>query len=176
MVDHALYSTGAHQQPFRLMVIQALVYPAIQRAPGIDTDTHRTCNVEHWLESKPKSSYFENVLFLAALVDLGQCKPVLLLEHSVIPSIESWSLVLLKVIKHDIISRMMPPVEQESNFCCLSIISILNQLLIMKETNAWVCHIYKHLARSMHGIHWHWCTLVPKAWSQLMQASAKLLL
>ena len=70
-----------------------------------------TCNVEHRLKSQSKSSNFQDILLFAALVNLAEWRPVVALEHGAIPSIEGGALVWFKVAEHDIISRMLTPVD-----------------------------------------------------------------
>ena len=70
-----------------------------------------TCNVKHSLKSQSKSPNFQDILLLAALVNLAERRPIVALEHGAIPSVEGGALVWLKVGEHDIIGRMVTPVD-----------------------------------------------------------------
>ena len=101
-----------------------------QKIPTIThTNQTPTCDVEDREKSESKSTHFEHLLLLAALLNLSQALPVLSLEDSIIPSIEGSTLEPLQLLIQQVLSRVLSRVKEEANLSCSSIISILDQLL-----------------------------------------------
>ena len=80
-------------------------------------------------EPECESSDFKQFLFLPTVSDILNTIPVLLLEDTVIPCVQSWTLVLSYRLANQLICAVTGLVKKELHFTGTSIISILNQLL-----------------------------------------------
>ena len=80
---------------------------------------------------KPKCepSHFKQFILLSAVSDLYNSFPILLLEYTVIPHVESRTLILSYRRVNQLFCTVISLVKKELHFTGTSIISILNQFL-----------------------------------------------
>ena len=83
------------------------------------------------IEAYSKAAHFHGIFLFHALIGLLNSFPVFFIKDSVVLSVECRSLELLhpRVEQRLLAVRIWPCVEEKLNFCCTSIVSILNELL-----------------------------------------------
>ena len=84
------------------------------------------------LEAKSKPANFQQILLFLALVHLANVPPVLFTENAVVPGKQGWTLKGSEggLPQPVTVSGVLAGVNEELDFTCSSIISILNELLL----------------------------------------------